>query len=84
MKVFPAINTLPTRAEPLLLADTEYDTPPLPEALAPAVIVNQLALLIADQPQPAPADTFTVPEPPFLPNVFIVGEIANVQLPPPD
>ena len=81
MKVFPAINIVPTRAWPLLLTDTEKVITPLPVALLLDVIVIQLALLLADQPHPVPAVTLTLPAPPLLPNVLIVGEIVNVQPP---
>ena len=39
-------------------------TDPLPEPLAPEVIVSQLALLVAVHPQPLPLDTLTDPLPP--------------------
>jgi hypothetical protein len=80
VNVFPANSMVPTRAALLLLADTEYETNPSPFATAAEVTVTQLALLVAVQPHPLGAVTFTVPVPPFLANVFILGEIEYVQL----
>src|SRR5437867_2977215 len=42
-------------------------TVPLPEPLAPAVTVSQLALLVAVHVQPVPAVTFVLPVPPPAP-----------------
>ena len=44
-----------------VLANTEYVTVPFPLPLLPEVIVIQLALVVADQAQPAGAFTATLP-----------------------
>jgi hypothetical protein len=82
VKVFPAINMVPVREEPLLLTDTEYITAPSPVPLLLDVTVNQLVLLIADQLHPRSAVTFTLLAPPLLGNDLDVGEIAKLQASP--
>jgi hypothetical protein len=56
-------------------------TVPLPLPLAPALIVNQLALLVAVQEHPAVVVTVAVPVAPAPGGVEVVGETLNVQLP---
>jgi hypothetical protein len=46
----------------------------LPEPLVPEVIVIHDALVVADQEQPATADTVILCEPPLGPNPALVGE----------
>ena len=59
----PPIVSVPVRDGPVLPAAVK-PTDPLPEPLAPEVIVSQLALLVAVHPQPLPVDTLTDPLPP--------------------
>ena len=60
--------SVPERGLVLLLAATEYRTPPFPLPLAPELIVIQSALLVAVQVQPPGADTTTVASPPLAGN----------------
>jgi hypothetical protein len=60
VKVWPPIVSVPDRAPPGFDA-TLYCTEPLPLPLPPPVIVNQGALLLADQLQPLPLVTPTLP-----------------------
>ena len=50
VKVWPAMVSVPTRCVPVLAA-TEKLTVPLPTTVAPAVMVNHEALLVAAQLQ---------------------------------
>ena len=56
-------------------------TVPLPVPLAPAVIDNHGALLLALHAQPAPLVTVTLPVPPCAGTVVDVRSIVNAQLP---
>ena len=60
VKVCPPMVSVPVRAAPVFAA-TEYPTEPLPEPLAPLVIVSHAAFDVAVQAHPAPAVTLTVP-----------------------
>jgi len=51
-----------------------YATVPLPEPLAPLVMVNQLTLSVAVQVQPLGAVTVAEPVPPALDNEMLDGE----------
>ena len=58
--VCPATVSVPVRWVVAVLAATVKLTPPLPDPLAPAVMVIQLALVAAVHEQPVPDDTETV------------------------
>lgn len=64
VKVAPPAVIVPVRAEELGFAAALNTTVPLPVPLPAAVIVNQLALLVAVHAQPAPATTPTELMPP--------------------
>jgi hypothetical protein len=55
---------VPERELVLVLLETEYPTPPLPEPLAPEVMPIHGALLVAVQLQPAGILTVILPLPP--------------------
>jgi hypothetical protein len=57
-------------------------TVPLPDPLAPPVILNQLAVSVAVQVQPLVAVTVTLPVPPALVSEIVVGDTLNVQAAP--
>ena len=54
-----------------MLAVAEYDTVPLPEPLAPLVMLNQLADSVAVHVQPLGAVTVAEPVPPALGNEIL-------------
>jgi hypothetical protein len=62
-----------------VFAATATPTAPLPDPVAPDVIVIHGALLVAAHVQPAVVVTFTVPDDPALGGLSLVGEIAYVQ-----
>jgi hypothetical protein len=64
VNVRPPMLSVPCRTGPVF-AVTVNPTEPLPVPVAPDVIVTQPALLVAVQPQPPPALTFTEPVPPL-------------------
>jgi hypothetical protein len=74
VKVWPAMAKVPLRPLLPLFAFTVYDTVPLPLPLAPAEICTNPELLLALQPQPAAAVTFTLPLPPAAPKEAPVAE----------
>jgi hypothetical protein len=76
VKVFSATVRVPARAIVAVFAATLKDTEPLPDPVAPAVTVIQLALLAAVQPHPLPAVTEIVPDPPDAATDCEVGLIA--------
>jgi hypothetical protein len=57
-----------------VLAVAEYDTVPLPEPLAPLVMLNQLAVSVAVHVQPLGAVTVAEPVPPALASEMLVGD----------
>jgi hypothetical protein len=57
-----------------VLAVAEYDTVPLPEPLAPLVMLSQLADSVAVHAQPLGAVTVAEPVPPLLANEMLDGE----------
>ena len=69
----PATVTTPVRCVCPVLAATVKPTLPLPEPLAPLVIVIQLTLLTAVHEQPAFAVTETVLELPLAGAATVVG-----------
>jgi hypothetical protein len=76
------MSIVPVLAEDALAA-TVKATLPLPDPLAPEVMVIQLSLLAAVQAQPVPAVTATaVPAPPLLPIDWLVGLIDAAHPPP--
>lgn len=78
VKVRPAIVSAPERGGPPDAA-TLNRTVPLPDPLAPDVIVTQSTALEAFHPHPSPADTVTVPVPPPASTDWLSGEIEYVQ-----
>ena len=66
---------VPLRCVVVPLAATAYKTAPLPLPLAPDVIVNQAALLVAVQAQPAADVTVTVPFDAAPPTDTLAGEM---------
>jgi hypothetical protein len=79
VNVLPPIDTVPVREVVAVFAATVYEKVPLPVPVAPAVIVIQASLLVADQPHPADALTVTMLEPPDAAVVVDVGESADTQ-----
>ena len=65
-----------------VFAAAEYVTVPLPEPLAPPVMLNQLAVSVAVQAQPPSALTVTLPVPPALVSTIVVGDTVNVHATP--
>ena len=62
-----------------VLPNTEYVTVPLPLPLLTEVIVIQLALVVADQAQPAGAVTATLPLEATAARDWVAGESVQVQ-----
>jgi len=75
VNVWPAIVSVPVRELVSVLAVTENAVVPLPVPLAPAVIVIQVALLVAVQAQPLLVATLELPLPPQDGNEAPAGEI---------
>jgi hypothetical protein len=80
VNVFPAIVSVPVRCVPFGFALALKLVVPLPDPLAPDVMVSQAALLVAVHPHPAPAETATLPVPPVAPTDWLVGEIPGLQV----
>jgi len=78
VKVWPATVIVPVLCEPGLAA-TEKFTTPLPEPLAPELIVIQASLLAAVHEQPVAVVTFTLPVPPLAVKLWVVGLMVNEQ-----
>ena len=76
VKVWPPIAIVPVRAVAPVLAAAAKLTEPSPEPLAPAVIVNHAALLVAVQAQPSDDISAIDPVPPALATTWLVGEMA--------
>src|SRR3989442_11743601 len=72
--VCPATVIVPLRDPAPLLAATEYPTVPLPSPVAPAVMVIQVALLVAVQLHPACAVTLVLPVSPPATAESVVGD----------
>jgi hypothetical protein len=72
---------VPVRVAPVLLA-TVKPTTPFPVPLAPDVTVIKLALLDAAQPHPDVVMTFTVPEPPLAPKVWLFEDSEKLHVTP--
>ena len=64
VNICPAMVNVPLREVVELFAAALKLTAPLPEPLAPAVMVSQLAPLVAVHAHPVPAVTLVVPVPP--------------------
>ena len=77
--VCPAIVSVAVRVDVIVLAAIEMSTTPLPEPLAPDVIVNQDELSVAVQLQPAVVVTFTLAVLAVAAGFSEVGEAENVQ-----
>lgn len=75
VNVRPATVAVPERCDGVVLAATVSDTLPLPEPLAPAETVSQLALLAAVQPHPEAVATATTVVSPAAAAVRVVGVI---------
>jgi hypothetical protein len=69
--VRPATVNVPVRAA--VDAGTVKLTEPMPDPVAPAVIVIQLVVVVADQEQLVPDVTANVPALPFVGTVTVVG-----------
>ena len=78
VKVCPAAVIVPARCGPALAA-TEKFTTPLPEPLAPELIVIQESLLAAVHAHPVVVVTLTLPVPPGAAKLWLVGLIENEQ-----
>jgi hypothetical protein len=79
VNVWPSIPNVPVRESEDEFADTEYVTVPLPAPLVALVIVIQLALLATAHLQPFAELTVTLPAPPLLATLALVGETVTVQ-----
>ena len=77
VKVLPPIVSVAARDAVFVLAATLYVTEPLPEPVAPAVMVTQLALLAAVHAHPVAAVTVTVPVPAAAVGLADAGEIVG-------
>ena len=73
MTAWPATVSTPERDCVVALASTEYATVPDPVPLAPLVIDIHATALVAFQVQPACVVTDTVPVPPALVALAVVG-----------
>jgi hypothetical protein len=78
VNVCPPAVMVPVRGVVVELAATLKVTAPLPEPLAPPVMVIQLALLVAFHVHPADVVTVTAPVPPSASTDWDVGEIVYV------
>ena len=76
LKIWPAMVALPVRAVVPVLAAMLMNTVPLPEPLAPLVIVIQAALLAELHTQPLAAATVTLVLCPPAVRLLLVGVIA--------
>ena len=74
LKLWPAMVSVPLWPILLPFALTVYDTAPLPLPLVPAEICTKPELLLALQPQPDGAVTFTLPVPPPAPKEALVAD----------
>jgi len=81
VNVWPATVSVPLRDCPVGLAVPLKFTVPLPEPLAPLVIVSQLALLAAVHAHPVTVVTAVDPVPPAAGIAWVVGEIEKVHVP---
>ena len=79
--VCPAMVRVPVREVVAVLAATLRLTVPLPEPLAPAVTVIQVALLVAVHAQPVPAVTVTLLGPPAAVALRAVADRVYAQAP---
>jgi hypothetical protein len=80
--VWPATVKVPVRGDEEVFAAMLKATVPLPEPLAPDVIVNQDALLVALQLQPALVVTFVVLDPALEVGFRVAGATLNVHAAP--
>lgn len=76
--VCPATVNVPDRGAVVGFGAAVYEVTPLPDPLAPPVIVSHAALLLAVQPHPLPAVTPAVPFPPVAPKDCEAGVTENV------
>jgi hypothetical protein len=79
VNVLPPIVNVPLRGDVTVLTSTLNEAEPLPDPLAPAVTVIQLALLTAVHAHPVAAETPADPEPPAATAFSDDGEIEGVQ-----
>ena len=82
VKVLPAIVIVPVRVVVPVYAATVNVALPDPLPLEPAIMVIHGALLLAVHAQPAPALTVLLPVPPWLLNVWLVGDVEYEQAAP--
>ena len=78
--VVPATVSVPVRELPVKFSLTSKLTRPLPLALAAEVSTIHELLLTAVQPHPPGAVTVTVPLPPAIANVRLVGVTVKEQV----
>lgn len=78
VNVWPATVIVSALCGPMLAA-TEKPTAPLPEPLAPELIVIQASLLVAVHAQPVAVVMLTEPDPLLAVKVWLVGLIVNEQ-----
>ena len=78
VNVFPAIVSVPVRTAAIVLGATVKLAEPLPEPVAPAVTVIQVALLTDVQVQPVAVVTDAEPLSPAAGTDWLEGEIENV------
>jgi hypothetical protein len=82
VKLRPPMVRVAVRLDALLFTPTLKVTVPLPVPLDPLDTINQFALLVAVQAQPAGAVTPTLPAPPLPANSWFDDEVLTVQLAP--
>jgi hypothetical protein len=75
VNILPAAVIVPVRESELAFAAAVNPTEPLPEPVAPDVIVIQVSVVDEVQPQPVGAVTVIVPVPPPATTDCDVGEI---------
>jgi hypothetical protein len=79
VRVCPAIVSVPVRGDVTVLAAMEKATVPLPDPLAPDVIVSQASLLVAVHEQPLVVVTVALLDPAVAAGFKEVGEIEKAQ-----
>ena len=73
VKLWPAIVSVPVRCDPAVFCATLYPTVPLPDPLAPPVMVIHDAPLVAVHAHPATVLTLAVADSPAAGDVSLVG-----------
>jgi hypothetical protein len=78
VKVCPATVSVPERGPPVV-DEARNCTLPVPDPLAPDVIVSHASLLVAVHAQPLPVVTSTLPVPPEEARLVLVADRENAQ-----